>query len=222
MRELVNVFRLSKKLRDISKDPTFWQSLYLAHFFDCPTSIDWRSTFITTWYSHHTNDWDDSPEIRSERYDLDYQIIKKTVINGKPYSYMATRTKHGFTSGTHYWEVTPHKCQHSCYNTYIGVSLHKLNLNWFLGKDETGWGLKGHQGEFHHQNKPIAHSKTFTDDRDLSNKIKSFFNDKPVGLLLDMDNCTLDYFVEGIKVLSFKENNWKVQKKIYLQYSKKF
>ena len=148
--------------------------------------------------------------VRSAHSYSSYQIVGKTVTNEKPNRFNANRTKNGFTTGTHYWEITPHDCEYSCYNTYVGVSTFDLNFNWFLGKDETGWGLKGTHGELYHENTPIAYSKTFADESDLYNKRKSFFNDKPIGLLLNMDNCTLDYFVEGIKVLSITENSWKV------------
>ena len=59
--------------------------------------------------------------------------------------------------------------------------------------------MKGNKGELYHQHGPkIAAKQTFN-------------NHKAVGLLLDMDNYTLDYFIEGKHVLKYEFPGWKGQ-----------
>ena len=212
-RELLKLFCLSKYFYKLSADPLLWYSLHKSHYSNKPfdQTVNWREEFITAWRYENTNAWEDTPEIRARRYHKTYQVLGKTVIHSQETTYLPIRTKYGYSSGVHYWEVIPHQCQHGAYNTYIGVGTIDLDMNWHLGRDVSGWGLRGFSGQFLHNNKVVAISKTFIDDTDKSNRVKSFYNDKPVLLRLDMDNCTLDYFVEGLHVLSYKDESWKVK-----------
>ena len=212
-KEFINIFILSKQFQTISTDPSLWHSLYNFHYPNkpCDQTTDWRSNFTTAWVYEHSNQWDDSPEIRTRRYHKNYKVEGKTVTHLQATTYLPIRAKYGYSSGVHYWEVLPHNNQHGTYNTYIGVATVEVDMNWNLGKDSYGWGLRGFNGQFFHHDQVAASSKTFIDDSDTTNRIKSYYNDKPVGLQLDMDNCVLDYFVEGIHVLSFKEERWRVR-----------
>ena len=105
--------------------------------------------------------------VRSAHLHNLYQVLGKTVINQNPYHIKLTRTKNGFSSGTHYSEITPHNCQFSCYHAYVGVSTVNVDFTWFLGKEETGWGLKGYNGELYHKNNIIKYSNTFLDENDV-------------------------------------------------------
>ena len=205
---------MSKYFYQLSADPLLWYSLHKSHHSDKPfdQTLNWRDEFVTTWRDINTNTWDDSPGARVRRHDKKYEVLGKTVIHSQSTTYLPIRTKHGYTSGVHYWEVTPHQCQHGAYNTYIGVGTIDLDMNWNLGRDGTGWGLRGFAGQFFHRNKVVATSKTFIDETDQANRMKSFFNDKPVQLRLDMDKCTLDYFVEGLHVLWYSDKSWKVKR----------
>ena len=215
-REIVNIFCLSKYFHQLSTDPLLWHSLYKTHYFYKPfdKSVDWRSNFTTAWINEHSNQWEDGPETRDRRYYKGYEVQGKVVTQRQNATYLPIRTKFGYSSGVHCWEVTPLKNQSGCYNTYIGVSTADLDLNWYLGKKNNGWGLKGSDGLFHHDSVVVANSKTFDDDDKTYNKKKSYFNDKPVTLRLDMDNCVLDYFVKGVHVLSYKEEKWRVFREV--------
>ena len=204
---------MSKYFHQLSADPLLWHSLYKIHYSYKPfvKTVDWRSNFTAAWTDQHSNQWDDDPELRDRRYYKNYKVDGKTVTQLLSNTYLPIRTKYGYSSGVHSWEVTPHNNQNSCNNTYIGVSTADIDLNWNLGKKINGWGLRGYNGQFFHENKVVAKSQILDES---SNKNFSFFNDKPVTLRLDMDNCVLDYFVEGVHVLSYKEEKWRVIKKV--------
>lgn len=82
-----------------------------------------------------------------------------------------------------------------------------MDSSWYLGHDIHGWGLKGNRGEFHNGGVVLKHAAPILDS-------SVYINGTPVGILLDMDNCTLDYFIEGKNVLSYSNFNWK-GKKLY-------
>jgi hypothetical protein len=61
-----------------------------------------------------------------------------------------------------------------------------------------GWGLNGDKGEFYNDNNVIAVAS------------KTFVNNQRVGVLLNMNDFTLDFFIDDEKVLSYCNPNWKV------------
>jgi hypothetical protein len=70
-------------------------------------------------------------------------------------------------------------------------------ISYFSHIYQDGWGLKGNGGRLHHNARIIQQaSKTF--------------KNHAVGLLLNMDNFTLEYFINGEKVLTFSNPDWKV------------
>jgi hypothetical protein len=68
----------------------------------------------------------------------------------------------------------------------------------FFSYLQDGWSLRGQDGAFHHYRKIIKYAS------------KTFRNGDTVGLLLNMDNFTLKYFINSKKVLMFSNPKWKV------------
>jgi hypothetical protein len=62
---------------------------------------------------------------------------------------------------------------------------------------QDGWGLKGNEGLFYHNAKVIKKASW------------TFHNGVTVGLLLNMDNFTLEYYIKGEKVLTVSDD-WRV------------
>jgi hypothetical protein len=62
-----------------------------------------------------------------------------------------------------------------------------------------GWGLKGHAGQLYNEHKVVA------------NASQTFNNYDKIGVLLDMNTCTLVYFINGKKVLTYVNAGWKVR-----------
>jgi hypothetical protein len=68
----------------------------------------------------------------------------------------------------------------------------------FFSNFSDGWGLKGYGGTLHHNALIIR------------NAANGFRNKDVIGVLLNMDDFTLEFFIQGKSVLQFSNPAWKV------------
>ena len=108
----------------------------------------------------------------------------------------------GYSSGIHYWEVIFSDVDTDSENpSYVGVCTSNQPATGRIGGNRSNWGLCLSDGALYTWYRVIARGN-----------IERFEKARvTVGLLLDMENCTLDFFVNTKHVLSHKCPEWKVK-----------
>jgi hypothetical protein len=214
-----------KKLVD--NNESIWKQLFSRHFLDTflpiskNSNVDWRREFIKTWKIEKSNHW-----IEITKKTNVFTNKNKTILHGEGTYYLSVRAKHGtlsisttnshiqvtiaaLTTGRRFRPTAnlklPTPTSEFVTNTLIipiFSDMTRVCTFLFFSYLQMLGASMVTKGSC--RNKPIADaSKTFT-------------NHDRVGLLLNMDECTLVIFVNGNKVLTFACPEWKVKRRFIL------
>ncbi|KRZ17201.1 E3 ubiquitin-protein ligase TRIM9 [Trichinella pseudospiralis] len=96
-----------------------------------------------------------------------------------------------FTRGRHYWEVSVDRRDASA-DVIVGVATSKVSRNMMLGKDEHGWSMYIDEERSWYLHAEMHHGRV-----DGGASVGSV-----IGILLDCDAQTLDFYVDGRKQTS--------------------
>jgi len=149
--------------------------------FQLDKTFTWKSCFLMV--AEHENQmcWDDSHTTQVHIADHGRQARH----HGPGVYYMAFRTNIGYIKGKHAWQIRMDAVTCNAYNIYVGVAIKKLASNNHLGADKTSWALRGGDGCYYHNNNHTEYGLPFR-------------NRATVGVILDMDNYTLCFAVDGV------------------------
>ncbi|KRX61510.1 E3 ubiquitin-protein ligase TRIM9 [Trichinella sp. T9] len=96
-----------------------------------------------------------------------------------------------FTRGRHYWEVSVDRRDASA-DVIVGIATSKVSRNMMLGKDEHGWSMYIDEERSWYLHAEMHHGRV-----DGGASVGSV-----IGILLDCDAQTLDFYVDGRKQTS--------------------